>query len=142
MNLILDSSVIAKLFLEETGSEEALEIMESSYIEDLKIIASDLIFYEVGNTIWKHLRNKKIDGIEYIKKLFLLNIDYIPLSENLACEAMKLAHKHGITYYDGVHMALSQEYKSPLVTEDKLLLNKFKTAINLTKAIEEIKKIG
>ncbi len=70
-----------------------------------------------------------------------MNIDYIPLSENLACEAMKLAHKHDIIYYDGVYMGLNQDYKSPLVTEDQLLLNKFKMAINLTKAIEEMKKI-
>ena len=141
MKLILDSSVIAKLFLEESGSEEALEIMENCYLKDLEIIASELIFYEVGNTIWKHLRKKKNDGTEYIKKLYLLNIDYIPLSENLAAEAMKLAHKYDITYYDGVHIALGQKYKSPLVTEDKLLLNKFKMVINLQKAIKEIEKI-
>ena len=71
----------------------------------------------------------------------MLNIDYIPLNENLAVEAMKLAQKHDITYYDGVHIALSQEYKTQLVTEDKLLLNKFKMAINLKKAIVEIEKI-
>ena len=141
MKLILDSSVIAKLFLEETGSDEALKIMESSYIKDLEIIASDLIFYEVGNTIWKHLRKKKKEGNEYMNKLYLLNIDYITLNENLAVEAMKLAQKHDITYYDGVHIALSQEYKTHLVTEDKLLINKFKMAINLKKAIEEIEKI-
>jgi len=141
MKLILDSSVIAKLFLEESGSEEALEIMENSYLKDLEIIASELIFYEVGNTIWKHLRKKKNDGTEYIKKLYLLNINYIPLSENLAAEAMKLSHMNDITYYDGVHIALAHEYKSPLVTEDKLLLNKFKMVINLQKAIKEIEKI-
>jgi predicted nucleic acid-binding protein len=141
MKLILDSSVIAKLFLEESGSQEALDIMDSSYIINFEIIASNLIFYEIGNTIWKHLRKKSNDGSEYIKKLYLLNIDYIPLSENLATNAIKIALKHDITFYDGVHIALSQEYKSPLVTEDKLLLNKFKMAISLQEAIEEIEKI-
>ena len=141
MKLILDSSVIAKLFLDESGSQEALEIMDTSYLKELEIIASELIFYEVGNTIWKHLRKDKNDGTEYIKKLFLLNIDYIPLSEKLANDAMKLAHKNDITFYDGVHIALAQEHRSQLVTEDKLLLNKFKMAINLQEAIEEIEKI-
>ena len=141
MKLVLDSSIIAKLFLEENGSSEALDLMDSSYLKDLEIIASDLVFYEVGNTIWKHLRKKKYNGIEYIKKLYLLNIDYIPLSEDLAIEAMKLAHKHDVTYYDGVHVTLGQVHKSSLVTEDKLLLNKFKMAINLNEAIELIEKI-
>jgi len=141
MNLILDSSVIAKLFLEEKGSEEALEIMESSYIEDLKIIASDLIFYEVGNTIWKHLRKTKKDGSEYINKLYLLNIEYFPLNEDLAVKAMKIAQKHDITFYDGVHIALGQEQRSKLVTEDKLLLNKFDNAINIDKALTIIESL-
>jgi predicted nucleic acid-binding protein len=141
MKFILDSSVMAKLFLEESGSQEAIDIMDASYIKDIEIFASELIFYEVGNTIWKYLRKKNNDGSEYIKKLYLLNINYIPLSKNLATNAIKIAHKNDITYYDGVHIALGQEYKSPLVTEDKLLLNKFKMAINLHKAIEEIEKI-
>jgi predicted nucleic acid-binding protein len=141
MKLILDSSVIAKLFLEESGSEGALEIMESSYIEDLEIIASDLIFYEVGNTIWKHIRKKNKDGTKYINKLYLLNINYIPLNEDLAVKAMKLAQKHDITYYDGVHIALGQELKSKLVTEDKLLLSKFDSAINIEGAIGKIEKL-
>ena len=135
MKLILDSSVIAKLFLEEIGSEEAIEIMENTYLKDLEIIASELIFYEVGNTIWKHLRKNKNNGTEYIKKIFLLNIDYIPLSEELANEAMKLAHKHDITYYDGVHIALGQNYESPFVTEDKSLLN-IKEAMEKIEGIE------
>ncbi len=141
MKLIFDSSVITKLFLEESGSEEALEIMEASYIEDLEILASELIFYEVGNTLWKHLRKKKTDGREYIKKLYLLNIEYIPLTEDFACEAFKLAHKHDITYYDGVHVALSKEYKTQLVTEDKILLKQFNMVINLKEAVEKIEDI-
>ena len=47
MRLVLDSSVIAKLFLDESGSNEALDLMDSSYLKDLEIIASYLIFYEV-----------------------------------------------------------------------------------------------
>jgi predicted nucleic acid-binding protein len=141
MKLILDSSVLAKLFLEEEGSEEALEIMDSSYIENIDIVASELIFYEVGNTIWKHLRKKTKDGSEYIKKLFLLNIEYIPLSEDLAINALKTAHKYDITFYDGVHIALSQDYESPLVTEDRLLLKKFQMAINIESALEKIEQI-
>lgn len=141
MKLILDSSVIAKLFLEESGSNEALEIMESSYINDFEIIASDLIFYEVGNTIWKHLRKKKKDGTEYINKIYLLNIDYFPLNEDLAIKAMKLAQKHDITFYDGVHIALSQEQRSKIVTEDKLLLNKFNSAINIDEALQIIESL-
>ena len=119
MKLVLDSSVIAKLFLEESGSDEALDLMDSSYLKELEIIASDLVFYEVGNTIWKHLRKKKSDGTNFIKKLYLLNIDYIPISEELALEAMKLAHKHDVTYYDGIHVALGQKRKK----EEEYLLS-------------------
>jgi len=138
MSLTLDSSVIAKLFLEELGSSEAMKIMELSYFNDINLIASELIFYEVGNTIWKNLRKGNKVGTKYIDKLFSLNIDYIYLNKELARSAMKLAHYDNVTFYDSVHIVISQKYESPLVTEDKLLLKKFNITVDIKEALELI----
>ncbi|HEX4158156.1 MAG TPA: type II toxin-antitoxin system VapC family toxin [Rhizomicrobium sp.] len=48
MTLVIDSSVAAKWFLEESGSAEA----EALQLRD-DVIASDLLIPEVLNTIWK-----------------------------------------------------------------------------------------
>ena len=135
MEIVLDSSVIAKLFIDEVGSTEAIEIVEQSYINNIELIASELIFYEVGNTIWKHLRKGRNDGRKYIDKLYLLNINYIQLTKELAQNAMKLAHDNDVTFCDAVHVSLCKKLGTSLVTEDKLLLNKFDEAIEIKEAL-------
>ena len=138
MKLVLDSSVIAKLFFEEEGSDSAIELMELGDVMDIEFLASDLAIYEVGNTIWKNLRKKDKGGTRYIKLLFLLNIEFIHLDDNLACEALNVAQKNNITYYDGVHIALSKKNKAILVTQDKELLKKFKTTLSIEGILEKI----
>ena len=56
MKLVLDSSVVAKLFFEEAGSDSAIKLLELGDVMDIEFLASDLVTYEVGNTIWKNLR--------------------------------------------------------------------------------------
>ena len=140
MNLVLDSSVVAKLFVDEMDSDTATELLEKSSTKDIKLIASTLVFYEVGNTILKHLRGKDEDGTEYMNQLFSLNIEYISLGETVAGEAVRIAKIDDITYYDAVHITLSQRHRSALVTEDKELLRKFKNAIPMKDALERIEK--
>lgn len=142
MRFLLDSSVISKLFIEEKGSKEAIEILSISHTKDIELFASELVLYEVGNTIWKHLRNKKKGGSEYIMRLFLLNIEYRPLGSDLACDVMTISQKYDITYYDGVHVALSKECDAKLITEDKELLHKIKGSVNLKTAINMVRKLG
>ncbi|KYK37346.1 MAG: type II toxin-antitoxin system VapC family toxin [Theionarchaea archaeon] len=140
MNLVLDSSVIAKLFIDEKGSDKATELLEKSSTKDIALIASNLAFYEVGNTILKHLREKDKDGTEYMNQLFFLNIEYNSLDKTLAGEAIRIAKTNDITYYDAVHIIVSQRHESALVTEDKELLKKFKNAISMKDALERIEK--
>ena len=141
MKLVLDSSVIAKLFFKEAGSDEAIKLMELGDGMDIEFFATDLVIYEVGNTILKNLRKKKKDGSRYIKLLFLLNIDFIPIDDSLACEAISQAQDNNITYYDGVHVALSKKNQATLVTQDKELLKKFKTTSSIERILDRIEKI-
>lgn len=140
MNLVLDSSVIAVLFIDEKNSDKATELFEKSSTKGVGLVASRLILYEVGNAIWKHLRKKDIDGSEYVEQLFFLNIEYSSLDQPLASEAMRIAKTYDITYYDAVHIALSQRHMSVLVTEDKELLRRFKNAVSIEVAVERLEK--
>ncbi len=136
MKLTLDSSVIAKLFIDEKDTRNAMSLMERSMGDRGELIASELILYEVGNVIWKHIRKKKADGQEYIKQLFFLNIDYIPLNQDMASRTIALAQEYDITYYDAIHVMLSKNNETPLVTEDKELLRKVDSAINISEALD------
>jgi predicted nucleic acid-binding protein len=138
MNFVLDSSVIAKLFIDEKDSDMAAELLEKSCAKDIVLIASNLVFYEVGNTILKHLQRKDEDGTQYMNQLFFLNIEYNSLDQALAREAIRIAKTNGITYYDAVHIAVSLHHACDLVTEDRELLKKFKNAIPMKDALERI----
>ena len=140
MKLVLDSSVVAKLFFEEEGSDSAIRLMEIGDEKDIEFIASDLIIYEVGNTIWKNLKRTKKDGTRYIELLFLLNIEFVPLDHDLACKSQRLAQKKNITYYDAVHVALCKKNKATLVTQDRGLLKKFKTVLSIDEILKKIEK--
>jgi predicted nucleic acid-binding protein len=140
MNLVLDSSVIAKLFIEEGDSHEAVELFQKGSMRDITLTASELILYEVGNTLLKHCRNTDTDVSEYMTRLFYLNVEYILPHEILFSVALKTANLHNITYYDAVHVALAEHCRSFLVTEDRELLKKIKDAINMKEALKIIEE--
>lgn len=140
MKLVLDSSVVAKLFFEEEGSDSAIRLLEIGDEKDIEFIASDLVIYEVGNTIWKNLKRTKKDGTRYIKLLFLLNIEFLPLDQDLACKSQRLAQKKNITYYDGVHVAVSKKNKATLITQDRELLKKYKNTLSIDEILKRIEK--
>lgn len=141
MRFVLDSSVLAKLFFNEKGSDSAIKLMELGDSMDLDFLASDLAIYEVGNAIWKNVRKKKKDGSRYIKLLFLLNIEFISIDDTLASESIKLAQKKDITYFDGVHVALSNKEKATLITQDKELLKKIRFAESIESILNKIEKV-
>ena len=138
MRFILDSSTIVKLFLVEKNSTEVMDLMKIGYSKNVKFIASELVKYEVGNAFWKNLRKVEDDGRKLIREFLMLDMNYIPLDEDLAIEVMKIAHENDITYYDGVHIALSKRFNVQLVTDDKTLLNKFNNVITIKAALNQV----
>ena len=140
MSFVLDSSVVAKLFFKEAGSDEAQEFMELCAGEEIRLIASRLLLYELGNVIWKNTRKKEVDGRMYLRQLQLLNIEYQPLGEELMLKAMKTARDQDISYYDAVHVTLAQMNELAFVTEDRKLLERFGRAMTIEQALEVSKK--
>ena len=140
MKLVLDASVLAKLFLKEELSSEVIDLMTLGYSKNVTFITSELAHNEVGNVFWKHLRNKKSDGSKLMNQLFLLDIEYIPLDNELAVEVLKFAHDNDISYYDAVYIVLSNRNQLDLITEDKKLLKMFDNTINVLDGIEMIRE--
>lgn len=138
MKIFLDSSVIAKLFIDEKGSENASTLMKLSGTNGVEIKAAELSIYEVGNEIVKNLGKKSRNTDEFMMQLFLLNIDYISLDSDLAARATEIAVKKSVSYYDAVHVATCQENEGILVTEDKLLLKKFNIVMNMEDLLKTI----
>src|SRR5437660_11983721 len=59
---LLDSSVIAKWFVQEEDSDQALEIRDLFIQKKHRVSTISLLRYELGNLLWKHPA-KRIESV-------------------------------------------------------------------------------
>lgn len=124
--IILDSSVFAKWFFPEEGSEKALEIKALFTNNDIAIIVPVLVYHEVSNllkTAVKVYRVEEKNAIKAIDAFLRLNlISYA--SSDLFQSALAIAIKFDVSAYDAAYVALSKKLQVPLITADKKLVKK------------------
>lgn len=115
--LVVDASVAVKWFLPEIHSEAAGRILKSRQ----KLLAPDLIWAEVGNTLWKKNIRQEITMEESsgILKDFLRFPLEIYSSKTLIDTAWNLALRCRISVYDGLYIALAVGSGCSLVTADR-----------------------
>lgn len=128
--VVVDSSVAIKWLLPQSDSPQALKILEQHQNSQLKLLAPDLIYAEVGNIIWKISRFGSLSHAEGLQALELfqeINLAITP-SEILLEAAYQFAVAHQRTVYDSLYVVLSQAHQCPLVTADEKLVNALSTA--------------
>ncbi|MBN1425385.1 type II toxin-antitoxin system VapC family toxin [Candidatus Fermentibacteria bacterium] len=117
--LAVDASVAAKWFLPEAHSREAIRALDGQW----ELHAPDLIWAEVGNSIWKRWRRRELSqeegaGILADFRRFLIEIHP---SDLLLEGAHKLATHLGCTMYDSLYAALALRLGCRLLTADRSL---------------------
>jgi predicted nucleic acid-binding protein len=119
--IVLDSCIIAAIFLPETISGKAIDAAA-----DHDCITVDLASTEVANAAWKRavhagndpesVKRSLDDAIAFIQE----TCDVIP-AHDLITPAWDLACQHRITIYDALFVAASIRCTAPLVTADMRL---------------------
>jgi predicted nucleic acid-binding protein len=118
MTLIVDASVAAKWFFDESGSSAARELIGRE-----PLVAPDLILLEVHHAMWKRWRRgetsfEAVKGIIAILTSALERVEpSMPLIE--AASRLSLALEHPI--YDCLYVVLAQDRQLPLITADERL---------------------
>ena len=124
-SVILDASVVAAAFFPEKYSEQARALL----LSDTVLHAPDLIHAEVASVIWKRHRRNEIDSEEACE--LLADMLALPLeltaSEQLVCDALKLALRTGRTVYDCLYVALAVQKNTIMVSGDQRLVNALST---------------
>jgi len=114
---VVDASVAIKWFLPEIHSEAASRVLRSKRA----LLAPDLVWAEVGNTLWKKVRRNEITAEEAYG--ILRDFIRFPLrtyaSKTLLPAAWELADQFGITVYDSLYLALVSGRGRSLVTADR-----------------------
>ncbi len=123
--IVVDASVLIKLFLDEVGSIEA----ESALKEATEILAPDLLLAETANILWKYVRRAELTPTvveQLIGDILQMPIHYTA-SRDLIESALQIATETGRTVYDALYIALAVQRQAVLLTADERLVNALAT---------------
>lgn len=124
---VVDASVAARFLLVEELSEKADWLLQRFHDDALELKAPGLVNYEVGNALWKAVRQKVIDAHEASRKFsqfIKLKLDCVELDEQESLEALTWAMKNNVTYSDSVYMKASEKTGAILLTADDAFYEK------------------
>jgi predicted nucleic acid-binding protein len=117
--LVVDASVVVKWFFPEPSADAARALLDTP----TRFAAPDLVFAEVGNTIWKRVRARELDpqsARRMVSDVAKIAIDPVP-SRALLKDAAAIAIAAAITVYDAMYVALAVRLRTQLVTADERL---------------------
>ncbi len=123
--MILDASVIAKWFLEEEGTEKALEIREKYIQDEFDISVPDLLIYELANTL-KYSKFSSAEIDRAISTIYSMDLFIVDPSQNIMRKASEIAINKEVSIYDATYVALAHQLSTDLITSDKPLYRKTK----------------
>lgn len=124
LRLVVDASVLIKLFVDEEYSDKVHNLFEQLagdipailYVPDLYCIECTNILLKYVRRFGRQLEDSRADLLD----LGRLTLRVVPIAK-LMEDALLLAAEQSITAYDAFYAALASHLAVPLVTADKLL---------------------
>jgi predicted nucleic acid-binding protein len=122
---VLDTSVIAKWFFEEEGTERAEGYLTAMIGGEAEVHVPSSFFYEFANVIWA----RRAEGVsEDTARRLWADLETLPLEvtaeSELFPETLAFAFRHDVTAYDAAFVVLARQQSCDLVTADGVLWEK------------------
>lgn len=117
--LVLDASVILAMLLDEPASKAAAALLAQTDA----LWAPDLIYAELANALWKHVRRGTVpewSARERLDAVAAFPLEAEPL-EPMTPRALELALALGHPVYDCYYLAAAMQRNCDLVTADRRL---------------------
>lgn len=125
MNLVIDASVVIKLYIPEILSDKSEEVMSRVADGKLMLWAPDLLYPETGNILWRKQRLHELTLAEVEE--IVDAITYLPIrieqSRPVMPLAVTIAMHSGITVYDAMYVAVARIYETRMITADRKLVD-------------------
>jgi predicted nucleic acid-binding protein len=119
--LVIDSSVVFPWVFREPDRKPALELLDAWIAGKIDLIAPRLLVEEIASALCKRTRRKHLTPVQ-AAEAFTLLLDHPPdLIDNDVPAALRLALRHGISFWDAVYLALAIDHRYDLVTADERL---------------------
>lgn len=118
---IVDASVVIKWYLPEAYADSARRLID----KNLKLIAPDLLFPEVGNILWKKVRLGELSEDEASEILSQVGAEPLDIRASwpFMMIALEIAYNTQRSVYDSLYLALATSYHCQMMTADKKLHN-------------------
>ena|SRR3989338_5809416 len=117
--IVIDSSIAVKWFVDEEGSEKAVELLKLHQVRKINLYAPESIVLEVVNGLFFKAKFSADELILVVEKLYLFDLNLLPLRQTSVLSTVKVMFKEKIASYDALFIAVAQELDCPLVTNDR-----------------------
>ncbi len=126
--IVVDASVAAKWFLpakDESFADEAMELFRGYAHGENRFIVPDLFWAELGNLLWKAIRQGRCSKRMAETALASLHEQKLPTTSSIILldMAFRIATAFDRTVYDALYVALAVHSKAYLITADERLAN-------------------
>lgn len=115
MNVFLDSSALAKRYVQETGSERVEEILSLASSLGISVISLS----EVVSALYRRRREKKLSHQQYLKARQALFEDaedasVVAVTDQVVTRAVELLERWPLRSSDSLHIASAAEWAAAL----------------------------
>jgi predicted nucleic acid-binding protein len=120
--IVVDSSVVVKLFLDEEYSNNAYALRDSLISREVRVAVPTIFPYEILNAL---RYSKDYDGEELeqsAESIIGYGFDVFNMNTTFAKNTVKIAKKYDITIYDASYVALALMIGSKFYTADEKLI--------------------
>jgi len=117
--VVVDASVLSKIFLEEKGKEEVYSLMEMKMKGEVTVLATPLLVYELLNVLSKTFKDfEKVQSVYERFKEFQISL--IDPDDKFVSEATKdSCENNTVSYYDASYHALARDMDCVFITADE-----------------------
>lgn len=116
---MVDASVIAKWFNRGEEFEKESDKLRAAWVSDeVQLQAPSHLQFEVANSIWKSPSVPSRKASRLAKMLVNIAPKLHDLTEVMAVQAMLLARRSNITFYDVSYLTLAKRLSLRLITAD------------------------
>ena len=117
--VIIDTSVVIKWFVQEENSDKALKIFEKIKKNSLKIVLPQIIKLELINALLLGNNYTQEGAIKALSDVNDLRPEWVIFDSLLARQVIKIVSEHKIAAYDALFLALAEDRQISLITADQ-----------------------